>query len=126
MWEYLWGVGRPEKPIGWRPSFSEYKYTKRIKMKKEKKIWFIIIGLFAITLLLIFFFPPKEISFKIVDRCGPIMNLISHTIQDKSVCETRCKSQCSTKDLEYSKIAFTLNPNTCNDCMCFCKEKRFK
>lgn len=94
-------------------------------MIKNYLIWGFIAGLVTLIVILLILIPGKEESFEIKDRCGPIMNLISHTIQDGSVCKTRCKSQCETMELIYNRIEFQEREIGCHSCTCFCKEKLF-
>ncbi len=97
-------------------------------MKKSIKgylPWFVIGGLLALVLGLFFSIGFKEESFEIKDRCGPIMNFISHTVQDESACEMRCKSQCGIKELKYSRVEFKERSVGCNLCKCFCKKSFF-
>ena len=93
---------------------------------KNYLIWAFIVILVIFIVALVLVIPGKEKSFEIKDRCGPIMNLISHTIQDESVCKTRCKSQCGTMELAYSRIDFKKYEVGCNSCTCFCKEGMFR
>ena len=82
-------------------------------------------ALLVIIGIILALLPESQKSFDIKDRCGPIMNLISHTIQSEAVCETRCKSQCKTLDLTYSKVNFVEAEVGCHKCTCFCKEPFF-
>lgn len=97
------------------------KNTMNILKKIDKKLIFISALIIAISAIIYIGFGEEEVSFELKDSCGPIMNLISHTIADESACRTKCTSQCITKDLDYSRVDFELNSNTCNDCTCFCK-----
>ena len=63
----------------------------------------------------------KEVSFGLIDRCGPIMNMVSHSIGTESACMIKCKSQCGVKDLKFSRVEFKINMQGCNNCTCFCK-----
>ncbi len=95
-------------------------------MKKNLKdyiIWGTIACLLILILILIS--SGEETSFEIEDRCGPIMNLISHTVADQSVCTTRCKSQCETMKLSFGKVNFEEAKIGCHSCTCFCKEGLF-
>jgi hypothetical protein len=103
---------------------------------KQAIIWGVISALVILIILLLVISPDKGAigfavlgsgkSFEIRDRCGPIMNYISHTIQSEGVCETRCKAQCETLDLNYKKIEFRQEEVGCNYCMCYCKDSWFK
>jgi len=90
-------------------------------MNKNLVIWGFIAFLFILVVALLILIPEKEKSFEIKDRCGPIMNLISHTIQDEYVCKTRCSSQCETRELRYGRIEFQKREIGCHSCTCFCK-----
>ena len=90
-------------------------------MRKIKKSHYIVIVL-ALVILALLFVPYTTKKIKLEDRCGPFVNMVSHTIQSKSICETRCKSQCETIDYKLSKAVFQENTNSCNDCMCYCKK----
>ena len=91
-------------------------------MIKTYLTWTFIAVLAILIVALLVLIPGKEKSFEIKDRCGPIMNLMSHTIQDKSACETRCKSQCETMESRYSRIEFQEREIGCHSCTCFCRE----
>lgn len=97
-------------------------------MKKKLKDY-IILGIVAALIILIIIIagimPGKEKSFEIKDRCGPIMNMISHTIPNKDVCKTRCSSQCETMELSFSRISFQEAMAGCHSCTCFCKKTLF-
>lgn len=89
---------------------------------KTKDYKFIIIILMLLSIIAVFLIKTdEEVIIELDDRCGPMMNLISHTIADSSVCKTKCKSQCVTKDLSFQKTEFFLNERGCNNCTCFCK-----
>jgi len=91
------------------------------KLLKDKVTW-IIVALVAIIALLILFLPDSDVKpFKIEDRCGPIVNLISHTIADDVACEMQCRNQCKVRDKKFKKIEFNLETKRCNSCECFCK-----
>ncbi|MCK5282031.1 MAG: hypothetical protein KAK00_01350 [Nanoarchaeota archaeon] len=96
---------------------------KSIKVK-DYIIWGTIAAL-VILVILVLIIPGKEKSFEIKDRCGPIMNLISHTIADEPRCQTQCKAKCKTLDLEFSRIEFEKKEAGCHTCICFCKEDLF-
>lgn len=90
-------------------------------MKMDKKI-LIIIGLIALVSVILFFgYGGQEVSFELDDRCGPIMNLLSHTIKDEPACKNQCRSQCKVKDLEFKEAKFEAYINKCNNCTCVCK-----
>ena len=91
-------------------------------MIKKYPAWIFIAVLAILIAAILVLMPGKEKSFEIKDRCGPIMNLISHTIQDESVCKTRCKSQCETMELRYNRIEFQEREIGCHSCTCFCRE----
>jgi len=94
-------------------------------MIKNYLTWVFIAVLVILIVAFLVLIPGKEKSFEIKDRCGPIMNLISHTIQDESVCKTRCKSQCETMELRYNRIEFQEREIGCYSCACFCRESLF-
>ena len=95
------------------------------KNLKGKYMWISIAALVVVIVVLVIFIPGKETSFNIKDRCGPIMNFISHTIESESICKTRCKSQCDTQELKYSRVEFEKADIGCNTCDCFCREGLF-
>jgi|SRR3989338_6408900 len=82
-----------------------------------------LIAILVVVALAIILIGPigKEESFEIKDRCGPVTNFISHTIQDEAACKLQCRSQCETKDAKYSKIIFESKEAGCNICTCYCK-----
>lgn len=90
---------------------------------KTKDYKSIIIVLLLIIIVIVILINPfkKEVSFELKDSCGPIMNMISHSIGTESACRIKCKSQCEVKDLKFSRIEFNINLQGCNNCTCFCK-----
>ena len=76
-----------------------------------------------LVLIIIIMLPTKnkEASFKIEDRCGPIANMISHTIANEDSCKAQCRVYCEVKEKEFSKVDFAENAAGCNNCTCFCK-----
>ncbi len=93
--------------------------------KNSIRIGFILILIVVISGIILIGPIKKEQSFEIKDRCGPVMNFISHTIQDESACKLQCRSQCETKGWTYSNIIFEEKPIGCNSCVCYCKEGLF-
>jgi len=95
---------------------------KFIKIKNNKFRLIIIILLALIIVAIIIINPTrKEVSFNLKDRCGPIMNMISHSIGDEDACHSKCRAQCQVKDLKFSRVEFNINLQGCNNCTCFCK-----
>ena len=90
------------------------------QIKKPKTMIVILMVIIIIVLIIINPFK-KEVIFQIKDRCGPIMNMISHTIKDESSCKTQCRSQCEVKELSFKRAEFEFNPLGCNNCTCFCR-----
>ena len=93
--------------------------------KSNKKIWIIIGSLLLIVILLLIFSPREEKSYDIKDRCGPMVNFISHSVEHDSACKIQCSSKCDTVDMKYSKHEFTGRQVGCNSCTCYCKEPLF-
>ena len=94
-------------------------------MKKDLIIY-IVIGILIVLIVGIALASfNKEYSFDIQDTCGPIMNLISHTVKDKTVCTTKCMFRCESKDLEFKKVEFYENMFGCNNCTCYCQKSIF-
>ena len=90
-------------------------------MNNRDKFFTIFIALLIIVILLFIFYKTEK-EFNIEDRCGPIVNMISHTIPSDSSCQTRCKQQCDTAEMEYSRNNFIKAAAGCNTCTCYCKE----
>ena len=91
------------------------------KYLKEYRNWWIIGSLALIIFLLISLLPGERKVFEIDDKCGPMMNLISHTVPDEAACRTRRRSQCGIYDMEYHKVKFEEAPVGCHTCTCTCK-----
>lgn len=94
----------------------------REKISKNPKLFLII--LLAFGIVAIFAAEPilkKGASFKIEDKCGKFINLMSHTIDDEDACKTRCRSQCESRDYGYRRAEFTQSNTGCNECMCYCR-----
>lgn len=95
---------------------------KYLKIIKDPKIVLIVVlVLIVIFILFSTFFLTSGINFEIEDKCGTFVNLVSHTIPDKETCQSRCRSQCISKDLTYKKVDFNLMPTSCHECKCHCK-----
>ena len=80
-----------------------------------------ILLLVAITLIIIKPNLMAKKSFEIEDKCGQFVNLVSHTIEDKDTCRSRCRAQCISIEYKYDKVEFEKSDVGCNSCTCFCK-----
>lgn len=91
-------------------------------MKKNPKL--ILIGILLLVLIMLIITKPnfrEKKVFEIEDKCGKFVNLLSHTIEDKAACETRCRAQCISIGYKYNKVEFEKSNVGCNSCTCFCK-----
>ena len=88
---------------------------------REQRLIIIVILLTVIAVAISINPLKKEVSFELKDQCGPIMNMISHSIGTESACMAKCKLQCEVKDLSFSRVEFKINMQGCNHCTCFCK-----
>lgn len=92
------------------------------KISKDPKLFLII--LLALGIAAIFAAEPilkNGTSFRIEDKCGKFINLMSHTIDDEDACKTRCRSQCESRDYRYTRSEFIQSNTGCNECMCYCR-----
>ena len=80
-----------------------------------------VLALVAAVMFLVILPQQREVSFSIPDRCGPIMNMVSHSVGDEYVCRNKCLSQCEVKELKLYRSEFTRNMGGCNNCTCFCR-----
>ena len=94
---------------------------------KKSFVWqdyavYIIIGALLIAIASVWWWMDSwnQITVNIPDRCGPIMNFISHTVPDEESCYVRCKTVCTSKDLSIHKAYFTAVETGCNTCTCVC------
>jgi hypothetical protein len=96
------------------------KFRKRMLGSKKTTIIIAlaIIVIFALLLSPLF---GEEVSFRIEDKCGRFVNLISHTIPDEEACATRCRNQCNSIEKGYVKAAFEESFTACHGCTCFCR-----
>jgi len=98
-------------------------FCKTGKMNSRKfKVVFII--LLIVILGLIFFITKNSkeiITFELKDKCGKILNLISHTIETENVCKIRCHNQCKSRDYDIESYEFVKAEIGCHSCKCFCK-----
>ena len=83
----------------------------------------LIVGLLLIIVIIIVLSSGfrGQTSFKIEDKCGRFVNLISHTIADEEICKSRCRGQCQSMNRNYQKIEFEESNNACNSCLCYCR-----
>lgn len=82
----------------------------------------ILIILIAIDLKAWEYLEKKEIKeINLEDRCSVLFNNIIHSIKDESGCENYCKSECFSRDSKYFNSEFSINPEGCNGCLCYCK-----
>lgn len=91
------------------------------KLLKDPKLLIIVLLALIIIVILILESNFKEVSLTIEDRCGKFVNLMSHTIEDGSVCKSRCRAQCQSIELTYKKVEFNKSDNGCNSCVCYCR-----
>ncbi|MCX6749903.1 MAG: hypothetical protein NTZ83_00430 [Candidatus Pacearchaeota archaeon] len=102
-----------------------------MKKKKRffKKILIILCVLILILIILISInlkmwehFHKKEIKMiPLLDRCSLLFNNLLHTIKDESSCENYCRSECSTREMEFYNSEFLSKQESCNICNCYCK-----
>jgi hypothetical protein len=92
-----------------------------MKIKKKYKMPALIVVLLVVLIVVLINPTGKVVVIKLKDSCGPMMNLISHTIKDEDSCNYKCKAQCGTIDLELDESEFVLNPYGCHNCTCYCK-----
>lgn len=101
-------------------------------MKKKrffKKILVVLCILFVVLILLVLinikfweFFGKKDIKMiTLVDKCSLFFNNILHTIKDEAGCENYCRAECSTREMKFYNSEFSLNPEGCNTCNCYCR-----
>ena len=91
-------------------------------MKNKIKTYLIIV----LVLIIVFIIASElnfkgKISFKIEDKCGKFINVMSHTIDNENVCKSRCRAQCNSINYKYKDIEFKKNDIGCNSCLCYCK-----
>ena len=80
-----------------------------------------MIALLVLVVALLIWNPfKKSQSFSIQDKCGPIMNLVSHTVPDEDACRVQCLSLCNSRDLSYHSASFAQSEMGCNNCRCEC------
>ena len=84
------------------------------------KIAAIIVMLVIIGVFIASQFRHEEVVFELDDRCGPIVNMISHSIPDETSCRTNCIAKCESKDLDFKEIDFVVPEAGCNNCTCYC------
>jgi len=92
----------------------------KFKIRNHKSVMIVFLLIVIVIVMLINPFK-KEVSFNLKDRCGPIMNMVSHSIGDEDACSSKCRVQCQVKDLKFSRVEFNINLQGCNNCTCFCK-----
>ncbi|HLG23423.1 MAG TPA: hypothetical protein VI564_00670 [Candidatus Nanoarchaeia archaeon] len=97
------------------------KHSNLLSQKKTVVVLILAVLLLVVVSLLVFLNREKA-SFEIQDKCGKLMNLFQHTINDAGECKVRCMSQCESGDFKYKKSGFeTSDSGGCNKCRCSCK-----
>jgi hypothetical protein len=102
-----------------------------------KKIYLIILLLLLLTLFTIILLwllieinaiknPFTEINYTprlyvIKDDCTLIQGQLIHSIKDESICELRCKSDCTLRSMSFVKSEFNQKTDDCSTCNCYCK-----
>ena len=99
------------------------KYREKLKNDRKLLIICVLLILFLLTALVLFGINSRAgiKSFEIEDKCGRFINLMSHTIEDKGKCRTRCVSQCQSESRSYYDSEFEFRESGCNYCKCYCK-----
>lgn len=94
-----------------------------LQEKFFKNLKLIVIAALIVVVIAVFIGSNRrnEISFKIDDKCGKFVNLMSHTIGDDGICKSRCRSQCTSMGKEYIKAEFKKIDSGCNSCACYCR-----
>ncbi len=103
------------------------------KIRTQALVGMIILGIVCIGLIIAllinmrvisnpFTFTEKEvIAYSIPDECSLIVGQLIHTVETEDVCEQRCKTNCQIREKEYVQHEFSLVPNDCNQCTCYCE-----
>lgn len=94
---------------------------KIIKTDVKLLIIFFFFLIIILLFIVIYKFKGGIYSFEMEDKCGKFMNLMQHTIETKSICKTRCISQCEAKDYKFKKVMFEQETLSCNKCVCYCR-----
>ena len=92
------------------------------KVKNDPKT--IVIVVLAIVILIaayFWFFSGNVVKIEIEDKCGRIMNLFQHTVNDASGCKQRCENLCISMKKSYKSFDFLESQAGCNECTCYCK-----
>lgn len=89
--------------------------------KREFLIILLLVALAATSLFFILPLIEGEKEIQIEDKCGRFVNLESHTIPDEESCNSRCRAQCMSTDMELKKADFRMAQGACNECVCHCR-----
>jgi cytoskeletal protein RodZ len=104
--------------------------TTKKRPKRNKLLRSILIAIVALTMLLGFLllleyeaFEPEgeEQFFPIADECSLVLGNLLHPIQDTGDCSTKCRNECTLRELTYTRSEFATENNSCNVCDCYCK-----
>lgn len=102
-----------------------------MKANKKKVIFLsltIFLIFFAVLLVFLILFNfeifehlKKPIRFEIKDECSLVLNAIIHQITDENICKMMCINECEIRKMNFYKVDFSKNENSCNNCFCSCK-----
>ncbi|MEK6946653.1 MAG: hypothetical protein AABX32_03515 [Nanoarchaeota archaeon] len=96
------------------------KFYKGVLVKNLKLVLIVVLAAVLLLLFTIDGYTKNNISFKIEDKCGKFINLLSHTVEDENACKVRCNSQCQSLNYKFRRTDFTKNESNCNSCICYC------
>ena len=102
-------------------------------MKNKSIFWiYILIIVLLVGLLIVLFIgfdikgyiekmteKPKLLVIK--DDCIVILNNLAHSMKNADECAIKCKNECNIQKMDFLSSNFSINPNLCYNCNCYCK-----
>lgn len=90
------------------------------QMVRNPRVIFMLVLLLLAAVVFLINPESKRGTFRIEDKCGKFVNLMSHTIENEDACKTRCRSQCDSARMRFKKVQFEKSELGCNSCTCRC------
>ena len=85
-----------------------------------------MVALLVVALLALVFWPRAPVhEIELVDQCGLLGAVVSHSIPSEGTCRVRCSAQCDAADYSLKEAVFIEHQQGCHECTCFCNEGCF-
>lgn len=81
----------------------------------------IMLALLGLFIFGFFEQPGAEERFVLQDECNLVMGNLIHQIRTDGDCIIRCRNECELREMDFVRMEFVPQNNSCHDCDCYCR-----